>query len=87
MIFAKNTGIFCTYPNVVNFLSVPIKVHAHIFGNEKSKFFLFIFLFLFKYSCLHFHPNMALCLPYPSLPPILENTPFGFVHVSSIHVP
>ena len=26
-------------------------------------------------------------LPHPSLPPTLEPAPFGFVHVSFIHVP
>ena len=52
---------------------------------SQISFFSF-FLLLFKYSYLHFHPNMSPLL-YPSLPPTLKLTPFGFVHVSIIHVP
>ena len=44
----------------------------------------FIYFLLFKYSCLHFLPTT---LPHPPSPPTLNPTPFGFVHVSLIHVP
>ena len=47
------------------------------------QFFFFFFLLLFKYNCLHFHPILPLPT-HPSLPPNLEPTFFGFVHVSFI---
>ena len=46
-------------------------------------FFPFLKILLFKYSCLHF----PFTPPQPSPPPSPESTPpFGFVHVSFIHV-
>ena len=45
----------------------------------------FFFLLLFKYSCLNLHPTMTPAPPIPAS--TLEPTPFGFVHVSFIHVP
>ena len=45
------------------------------------------FLLLFKYSCLHFHSTMPPLLSPPHLPPLNLLHPFGFVHVSFIHVP
>ena len=47
--------------------------------------FLIYFLLLFKYSFLHFPPTATPCPTNHLRPSILP--PFGFVHMSFIHVP
>ena len=61
-----------------------IQLH-YIFKSEVFSLFLNCFLLLFKYSCLHFSPTAP---PHPSHPhlPLWILVPFGFFHVSFIHV-
>ena len=71
---------------VWTFIFLFIFPYLFIFWNISVLFFLYLFLLLFKYSYLHFSSSTPHCLIHPHLPPSIL-TPFGFVHMSFIHVP
>ena len=58
--------------------------HIAFFSFDYIYFFIFLIVVQVQWSSFSPHHGP---LPQPSPPPILEPTPFGFVHVSFVHVP